>query len=266
MPNQDQQYTSVESQLLVFDNKYFRLKKILSLLFSLFVLVGLGGTCYYGYYHITGAINKYGSAIIWTSGKYYILGALVLLVIFIWLFINGFPPAKKTFAVKPGALDYTHKRKTISIGWADVNQLQFNLQQRRFLGINGKLKAKASLSTADGDQIKLGSDIKDSEKLLSLIRKHAYPHLFHTNNQAYHANELLNFGILSLQKELGIKYRSKTWSWEDLNRVKLHKGWLCFYQVKKRQSKRFAIEKIINLDVFLALLDIQGIEVHLGKK
>jgi len=266
MPNQDEQYTTNESQLLVFDNKFYRLRKVLSLLLSLLVLVGLGGICYYGFYHVTSAISKFGPAIIWTSGKYYIIGALVSLIIFIFLFFNGFPPAKKTYAVKPDALDYTHKRETTSIAWADVNQLHFKLRQRRFLGINGKLKAKANLSAADGTQIKLGSDIKDCEKLLSLIREHTYPHLFHTYNLAFQAKKEIKFGTLTLQKDLGIKYHDKIWSWEDLNRVKLHKGWLRFYQDKKRQSKRFAVERIINLDVFLALLDSQGIEIHLGKK
>lgn len=266
MLTQDEQYTADTSQTFVFDNKIFRLKKILNLLFSLFVLVGLGGICYYGYYHVTAAISKFGPAIIWTSGKYYMIGAIMSLILFLCLFLNGFPPAKKSVAVKPDEINRTHKRKTTSIAWADISQLDFKLRQRRFLGINGRLKAMANISAADGTHIELGSDIKDIDLLLTQIREKTYPHIFHSNNLAFQADEPLHFGILTAQKSLGIKYRKKLWSWEDLDKVKLHKGWLRFYQDKKPKSKRFAVEKIINLDVFLALLDIQGIEVHLGKK
>jgi len=248
-----------------FSNAAFRHKHIIPLLLALLFFAAMGVIAYFGYHRIYTDILQFGPAILWTSGKYFIIGFLLCFLLFLILLVLSIPPRKMRVNVDDQNIAITKGKHVVSFKWEEIKNIWLKITQNKLLLLPSSLKQRIILENQSGEIISLDGRIEPFDELIQIVRKNTYNYQSKQLLEEFTASKTINFGKASLNNETGVTINNKKLNFAHVDKVLLKKGFLLIKTRNKNSMIKIPIQNIANLDALLAILNYQGIQIQSDK-
>jgi len=253
--------TELEQKKIIYSNCSFRRKHIFRFLIALLYLIGASIIAYFGLHTIEADIQKFGPAIFWNSGKYFILAFVFFIIFFIIQLIRSIPPSKKVVEINDEGILIKTRKRSKSLNWNEISKIWLKLSQNRFLGLSTKREQYIKLEDYTGKTIKLDTKIQDFDDLLQTIRKRFYLSYIE-NNFPKQNDSNNNFGAIEKTAANELQIGKKRIAISEGYCIKVSNGNLFLVFHNNKKNIKIPIQKIANLDVLLGILKHQGIDIH----
>jgi hypothetical protein len=101
----------------------------------------------------------------------------------------------------------------------------------------------------------LSDRLERAGTLIQSVRERAFAVMYPRLAQAFDGGAAIRFGALTIQRDAGITYRRKALLWEQIAAARVEGGRLAL-QLKSDPVVKIPAERIVNLDVLLAILEL----------
>ena len=140
--------------------------------------------------------------------------------------------------------------------WSEIVSLKHNITHQYlgwfFLGVRHLLVLK----TQSGKQVSFDDRIMKIETLAAIAYRKTFAVRYAVYAKAYQNGHIVKFGSLSIHSESGLRFKSHTYPWQDIQRLDLIKGWLVMTLKSQKgyTGKDIAAGNLPDLDVLLRLV------------
>lgn len=222
--------------------------------FSLLLLAGLCVAAYFAWLWFSPRVAKFGLSVLWINGKVAIILLPFILLALAWLFFGNLPRKKTSVLLSTDGILRKHGNQVLKLHWDSLETLRIHLSRAFFLGIPGRRRESIALTDAVGNKMVLDARMDRFEELVNLVREKAFPTLLMLAQEQLSRAGVVSFGKqLSLRQEL-LQVKHKTLAKEQISFARIEKGWLKLGTNAKKKF-RIRVDKLVNLDVLLFLLD-----------
>jgi len=183
--------------------------------------------------------------------------AIVLAVIGTFLAWSSFSNWQKAAVVYKNGIAYTDRKGLYQLPWTDITGMTAAVTKHYRNGIYTGTTHIYTIWDKDNKKHILNDVYQNVEELAGEIRKGIFPHLYQAAANNYNAGKTLVFGDIHLQKAHGIMIKKKTYPWNEVKEVTIHRGQL---KIASKDGGWFsganvAVAATPNLDVLLSILD-----------
>jgi Family of unknown function (DUF6585) len=181
---------------------------------------------------------------------------LLLFLIFFYLLWKSLSKWGEAIVVYRDGFAYTEGDETIPTPWRDITSFTMRVIQIRYYGfIPAGTVREYKIETRSGKKIKLDSNLSRIEELITLIREQITPLQLEQYNQALDKGLIIQFGPVTVSRELGIQVRGDICPWAEIENITVANGEI-FIRANKKGNFRgahFSVHQVPNVDAFMII-------------
>jgi hypothetical protein len=178
---------------------------------------------------------------------------LIFVLYYIWKLIAKWG---EMVVVYEKGFGYSDGDEAFSIPWGDVTSFTMRVIQMRYYGFipAGTVRAY-KIETRSGKKIKLDSTLSRIEELINLIREKITPLQLEQYIQALEKGMVLQFGPVTVSRDLGIQERGNICRWAEIDNIVVANGEIYIKPNKKNtfRGAHFPVHEVPNVDAFLII-------------
>jgi len=187
-------------------------------------------------------------------GLYGQLAPLLFVVIALFALVRALTNWNKAIVLYERGLAFKDRRGLHAWRWEEIQTLYSSVVRKLYMGIIPVGTSRSYTVVNDrNEMLHFDQGLARARDAAELIRRAAQPHMLARSIQAYHAGQVVNFGVLAVSRQ-GLHQGQRIHPWSQVREVKVHDGRLRILP----QGVRVATAGVANLDVFLALLEQVG--------
>lgn len=187
----------------------------------------------------------------WAVGS---LAAFVIALVIVW---KSFQNRKKAAVVFTHGFAFSDRKGVQAWRWEQVHEVLANVVRHYTNGIYTGTSHTYTITFNSGEKIILNDTLKNVEGLVAHLENNTLQQRYQRLAEAYNNAQPISFGSVTIGKKMGIKIGKKTYRWDEIEEVAIHKGVL---SIKKKDGRWFSKASasagtIPNLQVLLSIIN-----------